>query len=98
MAVEFTRSENSTVRCRRSPDDSGRPAMLPEAGAGVGSSAVIGSAHWPQNLNPAGFSAPHFGQACARGAAHWPQNFIRSGFPEPHDLQSILVARNGRAG
>ena len=42
--------------------------------------------HWPQNLNPGGFSSPHVAQVVrTRNASpHCPQNFIPSGFAKPH--------------
>jgi hypothetical protein len=47
----------------------------------AGTSAVV---HWPQNLNPGGFSKWHLGQTSASAAVHCPQNFIPAGFSKPH--------------
>jgi hypothetical protein len=44
---------------------------------------VSGAPHSPQNLNPGGFSKPHFAQIFLSGIAQAPQNFMPWGFSEP---------------
>jgi hypothetical protein len=51
-----------------------------------GVNAVV---HWPQNLNPGGFSWWHFGQSSESVAVHCPQNFIPPGFSKPHFAQRM---------
>jgi hypothetical protein len=54
----------------------------------AGVSAVV---HWPQNLNPGGFSEWHLGQTSASAAVHCPQNFIPAGLSKPQLEQRISV-------
>ena len=51
---------------------------------------MSGVAHSPQNLNPGGFSIPHWGHRRLSGMAHSPQNFIPSGFSDPQLSQRML--------
>jgi hypothetical protein len=55
-------------------------------------SGVRAVVHWPQNLNPGGFSVRHLGQTSASGAVHCPQNFIVEGFSNPHFEQRMCRA------
>jgi hypothetical protein len=55
----------------------------------AGASAVV---HWPQNVNPGGFSEWHLGQTSTSAAAHCPQNFIPAGFSNPHFEQRMSPA------
>src|SRR6266566_2552381 len=71
MLIEFTRSQNSTVKWRRSP------LRSPERGsAAAGVAASSDAPQSPQKRLPAGFCAPHLGQWFSSGAPQSPQNFL----------------------
>ena len=88
IAVEPTTSQNSTVRCRRSPATSAgfvvaaAPCVTPR-------SPCSAAAHWPQKSNPGGFSKAQSGQIRASEARHLPQNFMPGGLSNSHFRQRI---------
>ena len=55
----------------------------PAGGAGAESEAP----HWPQNLNPGGFSKPQEEQPAASACPQLPQNFISAGLSKPQLVQ-----------
>ena len=97
IAVEPTRSQNSTVRWRRSPSGTscgspcltttGAAASSPDCGTAVGWERSAPQS--PQNFLPAGFSAPHFAQRLPSDDPQSPQNRLLSGFSELQLVQRI---------
>src|SRR5262252_10546004 len=83
-AVEPTRSQNSTVSCRRSADDIGAAGRGSAASAGALDTPMASAApQSTQNFLPGGFSAPHAAQRTGSGVPHLPQNFLPSGLAAP---------------
>src|SRR5262249_28547231 len=93
-AVEPTRSQNSTVSCRRSADDTGAGGSGDVAsGAGVGARMISAAPQSPQNFLPGGFSAPHVAQRVGSGVPQSPQNFFPSGLTAPqlgHSMPHLI--------
>ena len=92
IAVEPTRSQNSTVRCRRSPL---RSALCtdPVSETGVPIDESQGAPHSPQNFAAGAFSALHRGQRMRSPTPHSEQYFFPAGFSDPHFEQRIEVPR-----
>src|SRR5215469_16214277 len=83
-AVEPTKSQNSTVSCRRSADDIGAAAGGDAASAGALDARMVSAApQSAQNFLPGGFSAPHAMQRTGWGAPQSPQNFFPSRLTAP---------------
>src|SRR6516225_5655401 len=83
-AVEPTRSQNSTVSCRRSADGIGAAVRGVAASAGaLGARVVSAAPQSAQNLLSGGFSAPHATQRTGSDVPHLPQNFLPSGLAAP---------------
>jgi hypothetical protein len=110
--VEFTRSQNSTVRWRRSP-----VSLLPRGSAGaprgpaarIRPAASIAAPHCEQNIASGAFSEPHFGRRLLSGVPHRLQNrepahsrFRNSGSAfaptsRPRDWPPCIIKRRQRA-
>src|SRR5712671_4223393 len=73
-AVDPTRSQNSTVSCRRS---TGRESRAVGTTAGESTRNLVPQS--PQNLFGTRFAAPQAGQRRTTAAPHCPQNFFCSG-------------------
>src|SRR5690348_10101071 len=85
-AVEPTRSQNITVSCRRSAEDTGGGLALgSESGGGGGDEAATTSfrPHSEQNFAPGTFAWPHPEQRNGSAAPHWLQNLLPSGMSPP---------------
>ena len=79
-AVEPTRSQNSTVSCRRSAEDVGA-AVVPGAEAGGGTAPPGLPSLAPQseqNFAPGRLVPPHAGHRAGTGAPHSSQNLLPS--------------------
>src|SRR5215471_5661105 len=94
-SIEPLMSAKSAVTVLRSPS---RAAGLSVSGiligfdgSGLAEPEPSGVVHWPQNLNPRGFSNPHLGHTCASEVVHCPQNFIPPGLSKPHLEQRIFL-------
>jgi hypothetical protein len=61
-------------------------------GGGVTGFATMLAPQWPQNRNPGGTSAWHWGHVAAKAAPHCPQNLMPGGFSNAH------AAHRGPAG
>ena len=93
--VEPTRSQNSTVSCRRSADATGRgdAARVCALDARMVSAAPQST----QNLLPGGFSAPYAMQRTAKGVPQSPQNYLpQLGHSMPHLIDQRLSAYHSR--
>src|SRR5208282_293730 len=96
-SVEPLISANNAVTVLRSPSrfsPSGVSVSRVGAEAGCLVAGEVPSAvpHSPQNLLPAGFSAPHLRQRFASGVPQSPQNFLPAGFSIPHFEQSTCLS------
>src|SRR5262249_42694693 len=103
----LTRSQNRTVRWRRSPnggvDSSARsaPPPVPIALDGIGGEGTPASSlksakpQTPQKASPGSFDAPHFGHNHTSGPPHLAQNLRPSRLSAPHFEQRIAVPPNG---
>src|SRR5262249_33654083 len=97
---EPTRSQNSTVSCRRSADDIGAAGRGDAASAGPVDARMVSAApQSAQNFLPDGLSAPHAVQRTGRGAPQSPQNFFPSrlaapqlGHSMPHPIDWMRAA------
>src|SRR5215469_12863786 len=87
ISVEPTRSQNNTVRCRRSPPAAATMGEIPAAAAGTASPKA--APHSPQNLSSGWFVAPHLGQVTTSGAPQAAQNLRPSRLSLPHFEQRI---------
>src|SRR5690242_2311944 len=87
MPVEPTRSQNNTVKWRRSPPADGITGAVTASAARASLNAVP---HSPQNVSPGWTGAPHFGQVVTRGAPHVVQNLRPSRLSLPHFEQRIF--------
>src|SRR5215469_5465497 len=87
ISVEPTRSQNSTVRWRRSPSANVVTGGFAARAAGA-SNAVP---HSPQKRSPGWFVAPHLGQPMTSGAPQAAQNLRPSRLSLPHLEQRILL-------
>ena len=83
--MEPTRSQNNTVKCRRSPTNETSAGIPTVAGAAAASAAPQSA----QNLALAGVSAPHFGHLIASGLPHSAQNRFAGKLLVPHFGQRI---------
>src|ERR1700704_3198638 len=86
-AVDPTRSQNSTVSCRRSI---GRESGAAGTTAGESTRNLIPQS--PQNLFRAGFAAPQAAQRRTTAAPHCPQNFLCSGTSAAQFVQCIRTS------
>jgi hypothetical protein len=86
-AVDPTRSQNSTVSCRRSI---GRVSR--DVGIAAGEAARNLVPQSPQNLFRAGFAAPQAAQRRTTAAPHSPQNFLRSATSAAQFVQCIRTS------
>src|SRR5262249_9686224 len=77
---EPTKSQKSTVRCRRSPAVA---AMRLVSTALATTGSARDAPHSPQNLKGGTFSLPHVGQRSRNCAPHSPQYFLSDGFSLP---------------
>src|SRR5713101_6400891 len=84
ILVEFTRSQNNTVRWRHSPARASR-----DSAARIGAAASSGAPHLPQKFDAGGFSAPHFTQSLIRAFPHCTQKLLPVGLFVPHLEQRI---------
>src|SRR5215472_5272707 len=85
-AVEPTRSQNSTVSCRRSADDIGAADRGEADSAGALDAPMVSATpQSAQNFLPGGFSAPQAVQRTdrGRGVPQSPQNFFPSRLAAP---------------
>src|SRR5690348_17360259 len=83
-ATESTRSQNSTVSCRRSADDIGSIGRGDAASAGALNARIPSAApQSAQNFLPDGFSAPQAVQRPGRGVPQSPQKFFPSKLAAP---------------
>src|SRR6476661_1297362 len=104
-ATESTRSQNSTVSCRRSADDIGAADRGDAASAGALNTRMLNAApQSAQNFLPGGFAAPHAVQRTGRGVPQSPQKFFPSklaarqlGHSMPHPIDWIRVAYHSLA-
>src|SRR5215469_16287404 len=85
MLVEFTKSQNSTVRWRRSPV---KRWSLGSAFAWT-AAASSGAPHLPQKFEVGELSAPHFMQILTRAFPHCSQKLLLGGLLVPHFEQRI---------
>src|SRR6516164_351716 len=90
ISVEPTRSQNNTVRCRRSPPADAATGAV-RAAAAAGAASPNAAPHSPQKRLPAVVSAPHLGQRFSSGAPQSSQNFLPTGLSLPHFEQRILL-------
>src|ERR1700732_2241683 len=90
IAVEPTRSQNSTVRCRRSPTTS-RVVMGGDSEAGALASPLSGAPHLLQNLEPGAFATAHDGHTSSSVAPHSAQKAASSRFSFWHFAQRISL-------
>src|SRR6185369_139819 len=86
-AVDPTRSQNSTVSCRRSI---GRESGVVGANAGESTRNLVPQS--PQNLFGAGLAAAQAGQRRTTAAPHCPQNFLCSGTSAAQFVQCIRTS------
>src|SRR5215216_8116088 len=86
-AVDPTRSQNSTVSCRRSI---GRESHALGTTGGESTRNLIPQS--PQNLLRAGFAAPQAAQRRTTAAPHCPQNFLCSGTSAAQFVQCIRTS------
>src|SRR5206468_11540162 len=86
-AIDPTRSQNSTVSCRRSI---GRESGA--VGTTAGESTRNLAPQSPQNLFRAGFAAPQARQRRATAAPQCPQNFLCSGTSAAQFVQCIRTS------
>src|SRR6516165_4624223 len=93
-AVEPTRSQNITVRCRRSASvPVGREALADLSTDNPLLLKVRLVPQSPQNLDSAGFVLPQVGQPSGNAEPHCPQNLLPSGLMAPQAGQSIEFHR-----
>src|SRR5215467_7270930 len=94
-AVEPTRSQKSTVICRRSADDIGAAGDGDAASAGALNVWRLSAApQSAQNFLPGGFSAPHTAQRMGSSLPQSPQNFLPSGLAAPqlgHSMPHLIA-------
>src|SRR5215472_4505679 len=89
ISVEPTRSQNNTVRCRRSPPADAATGAVPAASAG-GTTSPNAVPHSPQKLSSGWLGAPHLGQAATSGVPQLVQNLRPARLSRPHLEQRIL--------
>src|SRR5438105_12671918 len=87
ISVEPTRSQKSTVRCRRSPPAAPITGAVSLAVAGAESPNAEPQS--PQNLSPGWLVAPHFGHGLTSGAPHLVQYFRPARLSLAHFEQRI---------
>src|SRR3954470_24578526 len=73
-AVEPTRSQNKTVRCRRSAREVSSGARGGAAAGEAPNSSF--SPHCEQNFDPGALTFPQAPQGTCKGAPHWLQNLL----------------------
>src|SRR2546421_5038499 len=86
-AVDPTRSQNSTVSCRRS---TGREPRTVCTTAGESPRNLVPQS--PQNLFGTRFAAPQAGQRRATAAPQCPQNFFRTGTSAAQFVHCIQIS------
>jgi hypothetical protein len=86
-AVDPTKSQNSTVSCRRSI---GRESRAVGTTAEESTRNLVPQS--PQNLLSAGFAAPQAAQRRTTAAPHCPQNFLCSGTSAAQFVQCIRTS------
>src|SRR5271167_4217988 len=92
MAVEPTRSQNNTVRWRRSPTTS-RAWTGCVSGTEAPTGVSIGLPQSAQNFEPAALSELQFEQRFDSGLPHSAQNFLPEMPSVPHFEQRILCSQ-----
>src|SRR5215471_16724814 len=98
--VEPTRSQNSTVSCRRSADDIGPAGRGDAVSAGAPDARMVSAApQSEQNFLSGGFSVPQAVQRTGRGVPQSPQNFFPSKLAAPqlgHSMPHLITEDSQR--